>query len=48
MTDIAVPVAQSRAENTIGASQAAAALGLDPYVSPLELWQELRLSLIHI
>ncbi len=42
MSDIAVPVTQSRAENTIGASQAAAALGLDPYVSPLELWQELR------
>lgn len=42
MSNIAVPVQQQRAENTIGASQAAAALGLDPYTSPLELWQELR------
>lgn len=35
-------VAQSRAEGLIGASTAAACLGLDRYRSPLAVWRELR------
>jgi len=42
MTDIAVPVHQTRAEGTLGASDAACALGLDRYRSPIALWRQLR------
>ena len=42
MSDIALPVDQTRAANTIGASDAAAALGLDRYTPPLKLWRQLR------
>lgn len=42
MTNIALHVEQTRAPGLLGASQAAAALGLDPYRSPLALWRELR------
>lgn len=42
VTDIALPVSQTRAENTIGASDAPAALGLDRYKPPIALWRQLR------
>lgn len=42
MTDIALQVHQTRSEGTIGASDAACALGFDPYRSPLTLWRQLR------
>lgn len=42
MTDIALKVDQTRTEGTIGASDAACALGFDPYTSPLTLWRRLR------
>lgn len=42
MTDIALQVSQTRAEGLIGASDAAAALGLDPYKAPITLWRQLR------
>jgi putative phage-type endonuclease len=43
MSDIAIHVDQHRAEGMLmGASDAAAALGLDPYRSPLSVWRRLR------
>jgi predicted phage-related endonuclease len=42
MTDIALQVSQTRAEGLIGASDAAAALGLDQYKAPITLWRQLR------
>lgn len=42
MTDIALPVEQTRAPDTIGASDAPAALGLDRYKPPIALWRQLR------
>ena len=42
MSDIALQVEQTRAEGMLGASEAAAALGLDRYVSPLVIWKRLR------
>ena len=43
MSDIAIHVDQQRAEGMLmGASDAAAALGLDPYRSPLSVWRRLR------
>lgn len=37
-----VDVEQTRAAGYLGASEAAAALGADPYRSPLEIWQAMR------
>lgn len=42
MTNIALPVEQTRAEGLLGASEAAAALGLDKYTSPLTIWRRKR------
>lgn len=42
MNDIALHVDQQRAEGLLGASDAACALGLDRYKSPLTLWRQLR------
>lgn len=42
MTDIALQVVQTRTEGMLGASEAAAALGLDKYTSPLTVWKRLR------
>ncbi len=42
MSDLVVLVEQSRASHLLSASKAAAALGLDPYTSPLELWRRMR------
>lgn len=42
MTEIALPVTQTRTEGLIGASDAAAALGLDRYKAPITLWRQLR------
>lgn len=39
---IALPVEQTRAEGLLGASEAAAALGLDKYTSPLTIWRRKR------
>jgi predicted phage-related endonuclease len=42
MTEIALPVHQTRAEGLLGASDAPAALGLDRYRPPIALWRQLR------
>jgi len=42
MTDIALHVDQTRADGLIGASDAAAILGIDSYRSPLDVWLEMR------
>lgn len=42
MTDLMLAVEQTRNIGTIGASDAATALGLNQYDSPLTLWQRLR------
>ncbi len=42
MTDIALHVDQTRSTGTLGASAAAAALGLDQYTPPILLWRKLR------
>jgi predicted phage-related endonuclease len=42
MSEIALPVHQTRAEGLLGASDAAAALGLDRYRPPIALWRKLR------
>ncbi len=42
MSDIALQVNQTRNAGTIGASDAAAALGLSKYTSPLTVWRKLR------
>ena len=39
---IALQVNQTRAEGLLGASDAACALGLDPYRAPISLWRQLR------
>ena len=41
-TSVALPVEQQRADSLLGASQAAAALGLDRYRPPIMLWRQLR------
>lgn len=42
MSDIALQVDQTRTEGMLGASEAAAALGIDKYTSPLTVWKRLR------
>lgn len=42
MSDIMLAVEQTRAEGLIGASEAAAVLGLDQYRSPMYMWRKLR------
>lgn len=42
MTELALQVDQTRAEGLIGASDAAAILGMDRYKSPLSVWRRLR------
>ncbi len=42
MSDIALYVVQTRTEGMLGASEAAAALGLDRFTSPLTIWKRLR------
>lgn len=39
---VAVRVDQDRADGMLGASDAAAALGLDPYTAPITVWRRLR------
>lgn len=42
MTDIALHVEQQRSTELLGASEAAAALGLDPYTPPITIWRRHR------
>lgn len=42
MSDLVVPVDQTRTAGMLGASEAAAALGFDRYTSPLTVWKRLR------
>ncbi len=42
MSDLVLHVDQIRTEGMLGASEAAAALGLDKYTSPLTVWKKLR------
>ncbi len=42
MSDLVLHVNQTRTDGMLGASEAAAALGLDKYTSPLTVWKKLR------